>query len=1747
MNICPNLSNPKVKQEFDELVSVLGENTAYYVWNENNGYGLDYAPNGAQSKLFQDLFDYYKDRSKAIEAKSKTLSKEFKQWFQNSKGVDDNNEPRVFYHGTEYQFDTFELDTDNKRGKHLVHPNVAFWFTDSYNKAIKYRHSLVYPVFLQLKNPAITSVRTTNKVVNTQEESRLLLDDQYDSVIMERFDKEGDNNGLIPTWQWAVKSPNQIKSIDNNGQFSLTDNNIYYYVRDNIKPSSTVSYYSGKQGIGKLFTGKHQSAKQVLTNIINNNFITEQQYELAQSVLNNIGDNVDVELVNNTNYFMAYQNGKIYINIDGFNSYSNYDVANAFLHELLHHFTVNKYANDKQFKTRIDSLFEKISEQFPESEYKRTGLYYGLTNAQEFISELYVNRAFRDAVLKKNMSLWRRILYTILNALKLVKLANRVQPDDIYQVYNSITDAINNRTLDPDLDNCGEIFFYKSDVDYKWLEYDAKKVIDKAMNGLKASEKALKARDKSPVQITRIQQDIVKYQLLMQKGEDQQVLAEFIDRADIEFNKVLKRIRQAVINPEILTNDDLKNFKNDFLDFYGPITQEINEKLFFQGYFDNLPVKQLKDIKEQLNKINKAYQEINGKYNHLLRQRVNDIVREYGKKYGVPTEDVEEFINDKLNSPTLDMNVVNRYFQFNSGSSDLGIRVVNRMITDINTQVKWFANNKTQDLIRQFENITKAEQQLYFEKDKDGKVTGYLVRKLNYGQFKKDYKEFLAKLDQKYGVVEENYFLLEGDDFVNYCREKEMWLEEHCERKFKNEYYREYNKLSQLARSKAKMYTEQISAIIDSVRDETGLHLERLSDSQWFKLDQLYTLKKNLSCDYYPDGTKKQGEDLDVAREFQRFYDAVGMGNIKSKQLSQAEILVLIHQKEKELPPELFEKWKQRNISVQFTDEFLQLLKGIPKLDFGDDAEVYESLYEERRQLLSLGRDNNNPVNVAEKYNQSVKKRILELDQKISDLRAKHSTGDRSFFGIAEIIPTPQYERDMTIHKAEGKESYDNWYKANHYRDSKGNVRIASYYTRIVPKEDKYYEFRLSRMNQELDKNSKIINPNYDFSDPEYYQPKASLYDNSKAYEAATKTKAQQDIYKIIVDTMNEANSKISYMSVRDNYRLPQATGDFIDFTMRNGNFFKNFGFMIKDSVVSKNDDVQFALDNQITKADGSQLLLIPTHYVKMIDRPETISRNLVGLLAEYSRMAENYRLKNQYASQFDVIQNFYDQRDFVQNNPQGLVSSRVEGSKSRTSAKLRDQIEMQIYGKRMKAWEWGIGKYKISVTKLLQNIRKYASASNLGNNFLSIAKSICQGTLKSIYEGFAKQFFSLSDLGKSYLRQLWHTPKRMMNIGNPSENDFGYALLEHNQIAHTMDEKFNGLQYKRGFRLFYKYLVWGGWQLADFMVKLPVVESVYANFKFIPEQNKFMSFVQYRKLFPNERVKDVRKRFSRLDTVSMLDVLTVKEGKLVIKKGYKDYEKYAFDKSIQQSLKNISSVLCARIDGQLNEEDRLMILQNGIGAAIGMHRSFFVVNANENILKSYGYNPLIEDYDDAKYTSGFVGIGKRLYNFYNEVRHWDFSNKKGKFTKKTLKDTQYYNSQRILMQITIWSILYIMVANWLRDWADEDKKNKYKQSIGYILDSLRFEEQSEYNPLDLINQIKSPSAMIAPFENLLNLVNPFQFSENYSTDKIKSGYYKDMEKWQRTLIKATPGLRGAWESQDARTKWQYLKSQLDK
>ena len=76
-----------------------------------------------------------------------------------------------------------------------------------------------------------------------------------------------------------------------------------------------------------------------------------------------------------------------------------------------------------------------------------------------------------------------------------------------------------------------------------------------------------------------------------------------------------------------------------------------------------------------------------------------------------------------------------------------------------------------------------------------------------------------------------------------------------------------------------------------------------------------------------------------------------------------------------------------------------------------------------------------------------------------------------------------------------------------------------------------------------------------------------------------------------------------------------------------------------------------------------------------------------------------------------------------------------------------------------------------------------------------------------------------------------------------------------------------------------------------------------------------------------------------------------------------------------------------------------------------------------------------------------------------------------------------------------------LLVSLWLKPEADKDKDSYAKNFIGYCIDAATFEERAEYNPFDLFNQIKSPSAAIAPVENVINVIklfDPIHFENNF-------------------------------------------------
>ena len=140
----------------------------------------------------------------------------FERWFGESKAVDSNGDPLVLYHGT-------NADVNKFGGAD------QYFFTPSKESAGYYGDTQM-PVYLRLENPLELDYHgmPDNDVVFDIEEA---VDGGYDGVIIRNT-----MDGYTDLDQYVVFDPNQVKSVENQGTFSLTDDRILYQDTDPARP-----------------------------------------------------------------------------------------------------------------------------------------------------------------------------------------------------------------------------------------------------------------------------------------------------------------------------------------------------------------------------------------------------------------------------------------------------------------------------------------------------------------------------------------------------------------------------------------------------------------------------------------------------------------------------------------------------------------------------------------------------------------------------------------------------------------------------------------------------------------------------------------------------------------------------------------------------------------------------------------------------------------------------------------------------------------------------------------------------------------------------------------------------------------------------------------------------------------------------------------------------------------------------------------------------------------------------------------------------------------------------------------------------------------------------------------------------------------------------------------------------------------------------------------------------------------------
>jgi len=160
---------------------------------------------------------YYINELLKENMKDNTQSEEFNKWFSDSKVVV-NNKPRIVYHGTKYNLDEFDIDYAT------TETNNGFWFTSNKSLAREYG-SIVIPVYLKIINPYIIDGQMEDIRVYDEELSNVDRH-KYDGVII--YNVDDSMTGFFSVSDvYLVFNPNNIKSVDNDGSWSLTNNNIY--------------------------------------------------------------------------------------------------------------------------------------------------------------------------------------------------------------------------------------------------------------------------------------------------------------------------------------------------------------------------------------------------------------------------------------------------------------------------------------------------------------------------------------------------------------------------------------------------------------------------------------------------------------------------------------------------------------------------------------------------------------------------------------------------------------------------------------------------------------------------------------------------------------------------------------------------------------------------------------------------------------------------------------------------------------------------------------------------------------------------------------------------------------------------------------------------------------------------------------------------------------------------------------------------------------------------------------------------------------------------------------------------------------------------------------------------------------------------------------------------------------------------------------------------------------------------------
>lgn len=1255
------------------------------------------------------------------------------------------------------------------------------------------------------------------------------------------------------------------------------------------------------------------------------------------------------------------------------------------------------------------------------------------------------------------------------------------------------------------------------------------KVYDRIMSGL---ERRIADVEFSKYKGNR-ENELRRLQFELNRAENDKATLEFVDyMADDIIHQLqeLQSMRTAYNNykvngtPHGITQDHLDIIRKGFIGFYSNLITNIQDMLddptTFEYFKDKFVVEGAKNsMRVTLGQFNEAVRLFNGIVDSIAK---DELIKEASKSGQWTVDEMNKIIDEG----DFDINWWDRYVGQSQYVNNPMIQLLLNKMIGVKRRVYDQTLDKGKDLLDALSKVDKSKLKLLWERDEKGHKTGFLTSPLNRGKHRQDFIKFKQELAKKLGYENEDLEGLEDkltdEQYKIWSQEINKWDAEHTERRFLPEYYEITNTLSLEARRRRDQINDEIKIILLPTIDDNGnFHRELLSDEEYAKLEALENQRRNLANNFYLDGTEKLGLDKQVAEEFQEYNKRL-RDRLNYKPNIQKFAEAYRHAK-RTLSKDLFKKWIDRNTVVRITDAFYEELQklgtGIPKSDLQVELE------EARRQLLKLYMDSEGNIDT-EAMPIQVKQMIIEYDDMIKQEALSHRIpGVKSkIWQIATWEVNPEYERQLAEAQRRGGDVLEFWLNNNTVQTENG-IEPASFWKRLVPKLEfrKYYMERIpNRSWSEIDKESPLYNPNFDESLGESRIPKKSLYEN-KDFERIQRDPQLKILYDKLLETLSESIGKINFLRYSNTYRLPQIEGNVWTQIAGSDNVLKGLGHAFMSSLQIRPEDEVYNNMTKALRSDGSAVKLIPTRYIKMLDNPNLITEDIVGSIIHFYKMATNYQLMSELAPEMETILDFASRLEIKRSGSGELLDTKS----SKFYQKLESLVNDLVYGEESNPMTFTIFGKQISFDKIAQGLANYTRKVGIAQNLNVILTGLVTNKVQNRLTAIEGIYFNNAELRaasaiiqKSYLNTL-------ANVGNANNKNKTLCFLEYVGVVRDAESTFRDLQRNRITRALAQHFWYFGHEIGDYVTKGKSVIAVALHSKYVPTEGRFMTRNEFMRKYSN---KQQGAAAWKALTTTLYDAFEVKNNKLVIKDEYKD----VLDEFTLNKFRNTCKQLGTRIDTQLTDLDRAWSQTNTFGKLIFIYRNWLITWLQNKVYTRSQFNVVSGMYQDNQVHAAW----KALQGYFNPKK----LDQLRELYKENFDEVSEYNKaalRRITTELVMAYVVAFIVSTILSAAGEDDKDNFYKNEAALIAARVGVELRNNILPIEGLNLFNNPSAAWSTLQSFGD------FTSIYFNDpekEVRSGPYKGMERWQRSLIKATP-LRSIYEAQDPRAKLQYYEN----